>query len=194
MPEPTPKTEVVKCKFTVNNYIEKVWVDGVDMTSNVQGPLKLWTQEKTLSFSDSASVLAVKANDAESGCANGGFAIKCASTNAKSKWNMDSGSDRTKFLVSSALGGYKTPSKDSSGRDWYKKGYSYRTSEFGVPLVGQTTYADSVIKVNDMCGKRSEDSHWHFLFGTGVFVTTTTTTTVSCSVICISSHIFAWSQ
>merc|ERR1712046_77265 len=138
--------------------------DGKDMTAEVAktGNLNDWPKPKTLTFADTASTLAVIANDAEKGCANGGFAIKCTSTNPNSKWNMNSDKQRSKFLVSSASGGYKTPPKDSSGKQWYQKGY--KPAGFGVPLPGKTTYADGVIKVNDICGKKDQESYWHFLF------------------------------
>ena len=84
---------------------------------------------------------------------------------------MDSTAARSKFSVSSAAGGYKTPSTDSSGRAWYQKGYTSRASEFGVPLVSPHSNANTVIGVKDakdMCGAKSEENYWHFLFVAGV--------------------------
>jgi len=153
----------VTCSFTVDNYVEKVWVDGVDVTSSVQGNLRSWPTKKTLIFDDTASSLALKGNDAEAGCVNGGFAIVCTSTNADSAWNMNSEDDRTSWLVSSASGGYATPSTDASGLEWYENGYSYDPSEFGVPRAGDTGYADGVVGYDDMCGTVSKESYWHFL-------------------------------
>merc|ERR1711981_1368979 len=67
----------VTCQLTADNYINQVWVDGADVTSSVIGDLNNWPELKTLTFADTASKLAIKANDAEQGCANGGFIIKC---------------------------------------------------------------------------------------------------------------------
>ena len=58
---------VVTCHFTMDNRVDKVWVDGVDMTSEVQGSLSKWDEKKTLTFSGSPSMLAIKGRDDENG-------------------------------------------------------------------------------------------------------------------------------
>ena len=56
------------CRFTADNVISQVWVDGVDVTSQVSGDLTNWQIAKTLVLGDSASKLAIKAHDLNSGC------------------------------------------------------------------------------------------------------------------------------
>ena len=111
-------------------------MDGVDKTSSVQGNLRSWPAKKTLSFDASAALLAVYANDAERGCANGGFALKCSSV--VSKWNVDTNS-QTNWKVFSNKNGGSPP--DVSNAKWYEKAYTPGSS-FVLPRFGQTTYAD----------------------------------------------------
>ena len=58
---------VVTCDFAVDDRVDKVWVDGVDMTSEVQGSLSEWEEKKTLTFPGSLSMLAIKAMDVDKG-------------------------------------------------------------------------------------------------------------------------------
>ena len=58
---------MVTCDFAVDNVVDKVWVDGVDMTSQVRGSLSDWDSKRTLTFSGSLSMLAIKGMDYEKG-------------------------------------------------------------------------------------------------------------------------------
>lgn len=158
--------DTVTCRFTIDNYIHNVYVDGIDVADSVTGNYLSWGEEKSVTFDDSALVLAIKGQDGNAvpGCDGGGFAIKCTSTNADSSWNMDSEADRTSWLVSDSSGDYVTPSADAQGKQWYEIGYRVNEDEFGEPLAGPTGFADSIIGNDDMCGSVSNEGYWHFLY------------------------------
>jgi hypothetical protein len=80
------------CTFTADNQVDKVLVDGVDVTALVVGVLTDWQSSKTLSFADSATDLTVCGSDliaidrsaGEFWCPDGdmtacaGFALSCS--------------------------------------------------------------------------------------------------------------------
>jgi len=160
------KVRDVTCAFTVDNYIQEIYVDGVDITAKVSGALHDWPSKKTYTFPSSARSFSARVNDAEAGCNNGGFAIKCTTsgTGGGAQWNMDS-NQRDKWRVASSPS-WDTPSADSSGHKWYENAY-HEGSRWGKPRNGLTSYADSVIGVGDMCGPEHEPSNhnkWFFRF------------------------------
>lgn len=76
------------CSFTIDNYIAAVYLDGVDVSSTVSGPLTSWSTLKQLSFPCSTTtVFAINGADAEHGCSTGDFAMQCSSTDVNSPWN-----------------------------------------------------------------------------------------------------------
>lgn len=164
---PCEQDVTVTCEFTVDNKVRDVYVDGVDVTSQVSGALDNWPTVKTLTFSSLSRSLAIRCEDNERGCHNGGLAIKCSASGASgpgSSWNMDS-SDRSKFSVASSKS-WDTPSADSEGRPWYSKYYT-ENSRWGTPRSGNTEYADGAIGVADMCGPTTdsdENNKWWFRF------------------------------
>ena len=131
----------VTCYLTANNELHQVWVDGVDKTASVAatGDMNNWGSRKTLTFDDTASVLAVRAMDNESGCNNGGFAIKCSSTNVNSEWNMNSETHRANWVVASKSSSSVPPTPDNRGHQWYQVGYKCDPLEFLGPRAGTTT-------------------------------------------------------
>ena len=148
----------VHCEFTVDNYIQQIFVDGVDITAKVSGNLHDWPSKKTYTFPSSARSFAARVNDAEAGCHNGGFAIKCSTqgTGGGAQWNMDS-NQRQKWLVASSDSFGSTP-PDAHGHHWYETDYPTTNGRWGMPRAGDTQYADSVIGVDDMCGPEHEAS------------------------------------
>ena len=148
----------VHCEFTVDNYIQQIFVDGVDITAKVSGNLHDWPSKKTYTFPSSARSFAARVNDAEAGCHNGGFAIKCSTqgTGGGAQWNMDS-NQRQKWLVASSDSFGSTP-PDAHGHHWYETDYPTTNGRWGTPRAGDTQYADSVIGVDDMCGPEHEAS------------------------------------
>jgi len=76
------------CTMDSNNFIQKVYVDGEDVTSQVSGDLGDSNSLNSLSFACSATtLLAVQASDSKDGCSTGGFALKCSADNPLSPWN-----------------------------------------------------------------------------------------------------------
>ena len=130
----------------MRSYVNRVYVDGTDVTGSVYGNLRSWPVKKTITFNAAATDLSVYANDAEKGCQNGGFALKC--TSADPRWNINTNSKA----------GWKVWSHTSTngvppvvgGKPWYQKGYdmagaraaSRVGSGFMTPRFGSTTYAD----------------------------------------------------
>ena len=123
----------------MRSYINKVYLDGVDKTSSVQGNLRYWPAKKTISF-DAATVrsIGIYANDAERGCANGGFALKCESSDPA--WNINT-NDRSAWKVWSTSNSGSTPPKRFN-RQWYDPKYE-PSGDFKTPAYGSTT--DAVI-------------------------------------------------
>lgn len=182
------RADDVSCTLTVDNAIQAVYVDGVDVTSTVcaAGTCDDWRTAKTLTFPDTAKTLAVEAYDREAGCTGGGFAIKCTSSKADSDWNMDSSeNDIGKWKVYSQGAqatypntGYNIPqgypSTHYCGSDmvvnWYEPGFDL-TQDFGTPQPGDTTYADSIILVDDMCESYGNPGrYWMFVFVAPTYV------------------------
>jgi len=78
------------CTMTADNDIDEVWVNGIDITATIGNfdNLGNWPHNKVATFScDEYTTMAVMASDAEAGCVNGGFGMKCKSSNTKSPWH-----------------------------------------------------------------------------------------------------------
>merc|ERR1712167_473740 len=82
-------TKTVACKFTVDNHLHQIYLDGVNKNGDVAGHRSDWTKQKTISFPSSTKSMAIFATDYEQGCRNGGMAMKCYTPVKSSKWNMD---------------------------------------------------------------------------------------------------------
>ena len=155
------------CYLTANNELHQVWVDGVDKTASVAatGDMNNWGSRKTLTFDDTASVLAIRAKDNSCGCACGGLAIECSSTDVNSEWNMNSETHRANWVVASKPSFSVPPAPDNRGHQWYQVGYKCDPLEFLEPRGGTTTYADSTIGNDDMCEAAGGGRYWYFLYG-----------------------------
>ena len=53
----------VTCDFTVDNYVHSLYIDDVDVTSSISGTLNDWTSKKSITFKDSALLLALEGSD-----------------------------------------------------------------------------------------------------------------------------------
>jgi len=78
------------CEFNSNNFIQKVFIDGEDVTSQVSGDRDSLGSVNSLSFVCSTSTLfAVEASDgnAAGACATGSFALRCSADDTSSPWH-----------------------------------------------------------------------------------------------------------
>ena len=102
----------VTCDFTADNYVYKLYIDGVDVTSSVTGNMNSWPDKKSITFEDSALFLALEAADAGcSDCCNaGGMAMKC--TSSSPQWTHNTGS-KDGWLVHANSGA--SPPADAAG-------------------------------------------------------------------------------
>jgi len=141
----------VTCRFTIDNYVYNVYIDGVEKTSEVSGDLNNWGQAKSITFDSSAGTIAVFGRDAEHGCANGGFAMKCTSSDPS--WNGVE--TDTSWKVIGNNGGTNVGTSCPSG--WESP--TFDDSSWKNAMLGDTTYADGVIGVPDICG---EENSWCF--------------------------------
>jgi len=164
----------VTCVFTTDNYVSKVYIDGEDKTSSVQGDLNSWPTKKHMTFKSNARKLAFQVNDAERGCRNGGFAISC--TSKATNWVMSSNSKKGWKVFSEKASGSKNSLKATQyppavgDTKWYDLGYP-EGDRFKEPRFGETTYADRVVKTDgkntqDFCGGDSDKTrnHWFFIY------------------------------
>ena len=96
----TTEAPTVTCAFTLDNYVGRVFVDGADITAQLEGQscTDNWRQECVITFDDLTSdeiwqVIAVSGDDASAAlgegqyCTVAGFAMACSSTVAGSPWN-----------------------------------------------------------------------------------------------------------
>ena len=106
---------------------------------------------KTIIFDSDAKSISVFGGDAEGGCANGGFAMQCVSSDAT--WNglqTDTswkvlGNDGGKDVGTSCPAGWANSIFDDSS--WQDA------------MLGATNYADDVVGVSDICG---DQNSWCF--------------------------------
>jgi len=149
----------VTCKFTIDNAVHDVWLDGVKKNDNVTGGgFSSYGALKTLTFDDSAGLLAISGKDNEQGCINGGFSIWCSSENTSSKWNLvNSVGNRKDWLVASNRGGYRVSGVDANGYNWYTSEYTIG-ADFGTPLEGSHAHVHHPEVNGDMCGVEPTDN------------------------------------
>lgn len=108
------------CTMSCDNYIQKVYIDGEEVTSQVSGDLYSWPSLKTLSFKcGSDTVMALMGSDAEGGCSNGGCGVKCSSTDSSSPWNGFGTSTEWKAWSGSCNSGSCQHGVTSPPAGWY---------------------------------------------------------------------------
>jgi len=99
-------TGTCTCGFTVHTHLFSVYVDGIDMTSKVQGDINTWDEKKTLRFPCGAdTLLAVSGADSDKGCKTGGFAMMCTSSDQQSPWQKYIADQTWKVFASTCADG-----------------------------------------------------------------------------------------
>ena len=123
-----PLVAAPTCTILADNGVYGLYVDGVSQATSGGGTTLVtiasgrlsWPTKRSLSFSDSASLLAILVRDNEAGCVNGGLMIQCtatASANA-ARWSIDSRST-SGWLVYTRNNDWTGPSNDAAGNSWY---------------------------------------------------------------------------
>ncbi len=89
----------VTCQFTVDNILHEMWVNGIDITSQVSGDFDWWPTVKTVRFvvpSATPQTLAIKGSDSDTTATSikSGIMLKCTSGEL-SKWNFSTKLDST---------------------------------------------------------------------------------------------------
>jgi len=80
---PVPKcVEMVSCRFGIDDWTTAIYVDGKRVA--YQGEVS-WAKAKTITFPATAKLIGIKGGDNQRGCAEGGLAMMCTSSNQK--WN-----------------------------------------------------------------------------------------------------------
>ena len=163
----TASIGTVTCTMTIDNVVEKVYLDGVDSSALLTSTCKEnWETPCTFSFADDSwdttQLLAVEGSDWEDlsageYCAKAGFALACSSTASNSAWN-DVRSDTTSAWRSdstmtqeASLAWTLAPFDDSAWAD-----PSASTSGFNCASCGTTGNGAAWAKIwGDGCSKYS---------------------------------------
>lgn len=82
----TTAAEMVSCRFTIDNVVASVYIDGVKQT--ISGDLDNWTAGKTFSFFPASNaVLAISGYEKDGGsrgCSNSGMTVLCETADKES--------------------------------------------------------------------------------------------------------------
>jgi hypothetical protein len=151
----TASAATVTCKFTVDNKVHNVYIDGQDKTRAVRGQKNNWTKKKTITFDSSATSMAIFASDYENGCRNGGLAMVCSTRDRNSPWNMDT-SNANMFVVASSRN-----ANDKPASNWQAKNYNPTGQRWSTPIHRGNSWIDDKInsRVGDICS--GVDHQWN---------------------------------
>mmetsp|Transcript_126564 Transcript_126564/g.253025 ORF Transcript_126564/g.253025 Transcript_126564/m.253025 type:complete len:633 (+) Transcript_126564:68-1966(+) len=141
-------TGTCTCHMSVKDKIEYVYVDGKDVTAKVSGDLSNWGIKHTISFPCGPStLLAVQGTGSDAGCAGGGMAVKCTSTDKASPWNELVADTTWKVFGATCKDPpcTKTPKNVVVGApaNWYAPGFDDSMWDFAVK--GSTDHAQGPV-------------------------------------------------
>lgn len=152
-----PSTGTCTCDFTLHTNLFAFYVDGIDMTSKVKGDHTVWDEKNTLRFPcGEDTLLAVSGGDSDKGCATGGFAMMCTSTDHHSPWHKYIADPTWKVFASTCSDGKCSADNNhilNAPAGWYLPAFDDKPWPHAVK--GDTDKAQVVVGTPfDICGSK----------------------------------------